>query len=243
MQKSSSNAGAKPRSKTPPPARSGNAAMTPLRRVAEAANTTMTPPPAGEPRTAGASGLRRKPLSVSWSRFTDSSSPAGRAGPGAAAERSALPGKRELGSAARKVCDFMVPAARAVTCLPGDHLGAAVRAMVDERIGCCVVVESIEGGGAALRPLGVVTKSDVCRAFLAGHSPDSALVDVLPHAARGEGVRCVGEAVECAEAAEYLEASGVRHLVVKNSVGAFVGLVTAWDITRELALDTRASWR
>ena len=162
------------------------------------------------------------------------------AGPGAAAERSALPGKRELGSAARKVCDFMVPAARAVTCLPGDHLGAAVRAMVDERIGCCVVVESIEGGGAALRPLGVVTKSDVCRAFLAGHSPDSALVDVLPHAARGEGVRCVGEAVECAEAAEYLEASGVRHLVVKNSVGAFVGLVTAWDITRELALDTRA---
>ena len=26
----------------------------------------------------------------------------------------------------------------------------------------------------------------------------------------------------------------------RASVGAFVGLVTAWDITRELALDTRA---
>jgi len=46
MQKSSSNAGAKPRSKTPPPARSGNAAMTPLRRVAEATTDAMTPPPA-----------------------------------------------------------------------------------------------------------------------------------------------------------------------------------------------------
>ena len=145
-----------------------------------------------------------------------------------------------MGGAARKVRDFMVPAARAVTCLPGDHLGAAVRAMVGERIGCCVVVESIEGGGAALRPLGVVTKSDVCQAFLRGHSPDSAVVDVMGHAATGEDVRCVGEDVECAEAAEFLEASGVRHLVVKNSVGAFVGLVTAWDITRELALDTRA---
>jgi hypothetical protein len=55
----------------------------------------------------------------------------------------------------------MMPAAKCVTAMPEDKLSSVVTSLVNEKIGCVVVVDP-----AAERAVGIVTKQDVNRMFL-----------------------------------------------------------------------------
>ena len=59
------------------------------------------------------------------------------------------------------VASFMMPAAKCVTAMPEDKLSSVVTSLVNEKIGCVVVVDP-----AAERAVGIVTKQDVNRMFL-----------------------------------------------------------------------------
>ncbi len=59
------------------------------------------------------------------------------------------------------VASFMIPAAKCVTAMPEDKLSSVVASLVNERIGCVVVVDP-----ASERAVGIVTKQDVNRMFL-----------------------------------------------------------------------------
>ena len=59
------------------------------------------------------------------------------------------------------VASFMMPAAKCVTAMPEDKLSSVVTSLVNEKIGCVVVVDP-----ASERAVGIVTKQDVNRMFL-----------------------------------------------------------------------------
>lgn len=59
------------------------------------------------------------------------------------------------------VASFMMPAAKCVTAMPEDKLSSVVASLVNEKIGCVVVVDP-----ASERAVGIVTKQDVNRMFL-----------------------------------------------------------------------------
>lgn len=60
------------------------------------------------------------------------------------------------------VSTFMMPAGKAITAMPQDKLKSVVESLVNEKIGCVVVVDPDTG-----RAVGIVTKQDVNRMFLA----------------------------------------------------------------------------
>ena len=57
------------------------------------------------------------------------------------------------------VASFMMPAGKAVTACPEDKLRSVVDSLVNEKIGCVVVVD-------AGKAVGIITKQDVNRFFL-----------------------------------------------------------------------------
>jgi len=59
----------------------------------------------------------------------------------------------------------MMPAGKCVTAMPEDTLSSVVHSLVTEKIGCVVVVDPSN------RPVGIVTKQDVNRMFLAQVRP------------------------------------------------------------------------
>ena len=64
------------------------------------------------------------------------------------------------------VASFMMPAGKCVTAMPEDTLSSVVHSLVTEKIGCVVVVDPSND-----RPVGIVTKQDVNRMFLAQVRP------------------------------------------------------------------------
>ena len=60
----------------------------------------------------------------------------------------------------------MMPAGKCVTAMPEDTLSSVVHSLVTEKIGCVVVVDPSND-----RPVGIVTKQDVNRMFLAQVRP------------------------------------------------------------------------
>ena len=57
------------------------------------------------------------------------------------------------------VASFMMPAGKAVTACPEDKLRSVVDSLVNEKVGCVVVVD-------AGKAVGIITKQDVNRFFL-----------------------------------------------------------------------------
>ena len=59
------------------------------------------------------------------------------------------------------VASFMMPAAKCVTAIPEDKLSSVVTSLINEHIGCVVVVDP-----ATEKAVGIVTKQDVNKMFL-----------------------------------------------------------------------------
>ena len=59
------------------------------------------------------------------------------------------------------VASFMMPACKCVTACPEDKLRSVVDSLVNEKIGCVVVVDKLSG-----KAVGIIKKQDVNRYFL-----------------------------------------------------------------------------
>lgn len=105
----------------------------------------------------------------------------------------------------------------------GASLRDAVRLMAEHNIGLLPVLD--EGG----RPVAVVSERDVIRAVAAGVSLDAPVTAV----ARGGHLVTVDPEANVYEAMEKMRRNGVRHLLVVDKEGRFVGVVSIRDFMRD----------
>mmetsp|Transcript_67726 Transcript_67726/g.214368 ORF Transcript_67726/g.214368 Transcript_67726/m.214368 type:complete len:150 (-) Transcript_67726:398-847(-) len=125
---------------------------------------------------------------------------------------------------------FMIPAAKVVTLPVTADLKLAADLLLEHHIGCIVITkdETVEG---------IVTKSDLIRAvFKEGRSWDStSITDVMV-----KDVVAVKPETQRDDVAKMLMDKHLHHAVVKGEAGQFLGVVSAWDVVREAALDAKA---
>mmetsp|Transcript_9479 Transcript_9479/g.33015 ORF Transcript_9479/g.33015 Transcript_9479/m.33015 type:complete len:146 (-) Transcript_9479:97-534(-) len=128
------------------------------------------------------------------------------------------------------VGSFMTPKGKAISAFPEDKVQSVARAMLGQHVGSVVVLDA-----TASKPVGIVTKSDVARAYAEGvplEAPVSQVMSTTLFPLSCEASRD--------EAAEHLEQHHVHHAVIVDGSGAFVGVVSSWDVARECALDAKA---
>lgn len=127
--------------------------------------------------------------------------------------------------------EFMQPASKVVTVYPDSTLRAVAVAMAQERVGCVVV----QDGGMGGKPVGILTQSDVVKAW----TMDAKLEDpVSMHMSTALHACLPGDSRDAV--AELLFNNKVHHALVCKEDGSFLGLVSSWDIAREAALDAKA---
>lgn len=107
-----------------------------------------------------------------------------------------------------------------VTVEPTDPIRAAVRAMVEHGVGCCVVVEED-------RPVGIFTERDLMRGLL--EEPWILAVEV--RAVMSAPLLTATPATSIDEAFETMTSWGIRRLPVVDR-GRLVGIVTERDLLR-----------
>ena len=115
-----------------------------------------------------------------------------------------------------------------VGALPEVTVREALRRMVAERVGSVVVID-----GQAARPLGVLTQRDVIeRVVLPGGDLEEAVVGVMTG-----GVVSLPLTASAHQARLSLARHDLRHLVVVDADGAFVGVVSRGDLYASRSLD------
>ncbi|ACO63135.1 predicted protein [Micromonas commoda] len=130
------------------------------------------------------------------------------------------------------VASFMMPACKCVTACPEDKLRSVVDSLVNEKIGCVVVVDTL-----SRKAVGIITKQDVNRYFLSEFSeeffqfvssratppqipldtPVSEVMSTNLHPARPDMHRD--------DAAELLQREKIHHAIVVGEDGKFVGKI------------------
>lgn len=139
-----------------------------------------------------------------------------------------------------KVSGFMIPADKVVTVDPKASVQEALDLLVQNSIGSIVVVEHREeedGAGIKIMPVGIITKSDVVKAYQS-HVPLDDPCDLIMN--RGPLHTCTPE-MGRGRATRVMEQERTHHLVVVDEKDShFVGLFSSWDIVAECARDDRA---
>jgi CBS domain-containing protein len=129
-----------------------------------------------------------------------------------------------------RINTFMIPFDRCVTCTSSTSLAEVGETMSQRSIGCVVVVS----GG---KPVGVITKSDLLRALFQ-HKKEAATTPASDIMSRT--LYAIEETKTTADAAELISKYRIHHLVVVDNNGCFAGLLSSFDIVRELNLDNKA---
>jgi len=108
---------------------------------------------------------------------------------------------------------------------PGARLSEAARVMYSNNVGSVIVLD--EDGGLA----GILTRRDVLRLVATG----AAARDPPVSSVMSTSVVTVADRESLAEALARMRAAGVKHLVVVDSAERPVGVLSMWDVLRELA--------
>jgi CBS domain-containing protein len=134
------------------------------------------------------------------------------------------------------VSGFMVLADKVVKCSEWDPIVSVVDKVMDNCISAVVIVNKEN------EPVGIVTKTDLVRAYKANISLDQNVGTIMTTTEEQEQrkLHSLLDTDSRDDAAKYMERNQVHHALVKNKHGTFVGLVSAWDITAEVARDSRA---
>ncbi|MDQ4145523.1 MAG: CBS domain-containing protein [Actinomycetota bacterium] len=112
---------------------------------------------------------------------------------------------------------------------PDDTLRSAAKAMVERRVGSCVVVT--EDGSPA-----ILTERDILRATASGVDADQAKVAEY----MTPGALTASWSWDPVEAAERMRSGGFRHLIVMADDGSIAGVLSMRDLMGVL-LDERKS--
>lgn len=127
----------------------------------------------------------------------------------------------------------MVPAGKVVTLDPKDSIRKALDLMMEKKIGAIVVIT--QKTPLAISPLGIVTKTDLVSAYKNGLTLDHPVEEIM---SKNMGT-CL-DTMDRDQAAKVLEDNKNHHAIVVNKDGDFLGLISSWDITVEVARDHRA---
>lgn len=128
-----------------------------------------------------------------------------------------------------RVSTFMVPFDKVVKCSESDSIEKALDLLLEKKISAVVVVAH---GGI---PCGIVTKTDFVAAYRAGINVSEKVSRIMIRE-----LDTLNEMEHRDRAAALFEKQGRHHALVVNAAGAFVGLISAWDIAAECARDGRA---
>lgn len=132
-----------------------------------------------------------------------------------------------------KVRKFMIPVERLIVADRQTPIQEVAKRMVDNHISSVIVVRR---EGDALFAEGVITKTDILRAtFTQGLSSSEPAEMIM-----STRIVTINADLPRDAAAEEIMKSKVHHLVVVGEHGHLVGIVSAWDIAREVTLDGRA---
>lgn len=127
---------------------------------------------------------------------------------------------------------FMTPADKLTACFPKDPLEKALDLLIDSSLGAVVVLHQT---GDKHIPVGIITKSDLLRAYKAGLTLDHKVEEIM-----SRYIETLYETDTEDSAAKHFERTKHHHAFVVNKDEQFVGLVTTWDVATEVARDSRA---
>src|SRR3989338_1360347 len=72
--------------------------------------------------------------------------------------------------------NFMIPKERVITASPNLSLKQIASLMVDEHIGCVIVIDNTQGD---LKPVGIITKSDLVKCYYENVYKDTPVKDLM----------------------------------------------------------------
>lgn len=126
------------------------------------------------------------------------------------------------------VHEFMAPKEECVTCKASDTIETVLDKFLLEKISAVVVL-------IGDKPAGIVTKTDVARAYKKGFS-----IEALAGAIMTTDLYTVTKGLPRDKAAEVLIEEKVHHAIVIDEDEKFAGLISAWDVAKEGYLDAKA---
>ena len=127
------------------------------------------------------------------------------------------------------VYEFMQPADQIVTCTSSDTIESVVDKVLEHHISAVIVVKGET-------PVGIVTKTDLTRAFKKGYPLDTKVENIMSTA----HLLSINKNVPHDAAASIFNSNKVHHAIVVDDDGNLAGVVTAWDVAREGWLDNKA---
>jgi CBS domain-containing protein len=127
---------------------------------------------------------------------------------------------------------FMTPKEKVVSCMPEHSIRTALDLMVTQKVGSVVVLDKDKN----LRPLGIVTRTDMLEAYHKGFGLDDHTVAEIMHVS----LTAVLDTMHKDEAAKVFEKNKQHHAIVINKEGEFMGLISSMDVAAECARDARA---
>eukprot|EP00571_Detonula_confervacea_P016083 CAMPEP_0172311488 /NCGR_PEP_ID=MMETSP1058-20130122/14876_1 /TAXON_ID=83371 /ORGANISM="Detonula confervacea, Strain CCMP 353" /LENGTH=136 /DNA_ID=CAMNT_0013024675 /DNA_START=227 /DNA_END=634 /DNA_ORIENTATION=+ len=127
-----------------------------------------------------------------------------------------------------KVAEYMTTAAQAQTAKPDTSMEDIAKQLTKHNCSCVVIVEEE-------RPVGILTKTDITRAFVEGVSHDTSAKSFM-----SDKLICVKVRTQTDDIADLIQKKFVHHLVVVDDEGNFSGVASSWDVAREVSLDAKA---
>ena len=128
------------------------------------------------------------------------------------------------------VSGFMVPIKDVLTCEASSTVKDVLNLMMDWQVSSLVIV--LED-----KPTGIITKTDMCWCYQNGIALETQIGDVMPWTA---GLKKILVTADKDTAAKFFEKHNVHHALVVDSNDKPVGLISALDIAKEVAKDSRA---
>lgn len=130
------------------------------------------------------------------------------------------------------VSGFMTPKDKVCKCSEWDPIEKTASMMVENKVSAVIIMDKEDENKA----VGLVTKTDLVIAYSQGVSQNQKVglimvtdLKTVPHNANRDQV------------AKMFEATRFHHaLVIDSGTGAFMGIVSAWDVAAECARDARA---
>ncbi|KAL7546850.1 hypothetical protein ACHAWF_010178 [Thalassiosira exigua] len=127
-----------------------------------------------------------------------------------------------------KVSEYMTSKLVAQVASPSTSLGDVAKQLIKHKCSCIVIVEDS-------KPVGIITKTDITRAFAEGVSSDTVAESFMI-----DNLICVRSDTQTDDIAEIIQKEFVHHIVVIDSKGDFSGIASSWDVAREVSLDAKA---
>lgn len=127
------------------------------------------------------------------------------------------------------VYEFMAPLDQVVSCAPTDTIESVVDKILNKRISAVIVVDGDKA-------VGIVTKTDLTRAFKKGYALDKTVDNIMTTT----DLLTINKDLPHDAASSIFSKNKVHHAIVVDDEGKLAGVVTAWDCAREGYLDNKA---